>query len=457
MDGLLALPYFTALFTLSKWYLFRHETFLVFLSSIVPLISVIMHLWQMDKLWLRGDPFAYNTHLNAGNARFSRLTKHARLRWIAIFITLLVTSWALGLLIVVHTIITQAGTDCGPSFDPTASCRWSIRPIIGSCDCRIVIGSTHTVDADKEGLSSCVSLPEMLSSFPRAEYIVITPTPKSLGNCAVDDDEVLWITEHMSAIRLLSLPYQNITQYPKQSSTVSLTSLSLPYNFLMEMDADVLHDNKRLDHLSLEMNNISHLPKEILNKPGGRLEHLSLMGNPVCENTEYYGALEDLRDRGISPLCGKALWENRRITDEESREKGSAQPNEGSRDFVCGSSPKQDSLAFAMVYYKDACQLYRESTSSECLTICDEMASWVSYTSDGDPNLSLDEINRYLELISIRPFTTDAEMECMLAYINCSPMHTPDEAISSPPSIHIIAVMMSGGVTDCKHCPYTIR
>lgn len=112
----------------------------------------------------------------------------------------------------------------------------------------------------------------------------------------------------MHFITGLSLPYQNITRFDQ--SFRSLTSLSLPYNSLTRLDPEFLRANHRLSHLALEMNNLTHLPREFFNLY--RLEHVRLMGNPVCRNPVYAGALGDLANRGVSPLCGDAPWENRR-------------------------------------------------------------------------------------------------------------------------------------------------
>lgn len=96
-----------------------------------------------------------------------------------LFITVLASCWALGLLVVIYTVVTQFGTLCGPGFDPMAWCRWSVRPFLGvldtfpigcdmyclqpnTCDCRLVVGRTHTVDEEK-GESKCVALPEVIT------------------------------------------------------------------------------------------------------------------------------------------------------------------------------------------------------------------------------------------------------------------------------------------------------
>ncbi|KAF4745085.1 hypothetical protein FOZ63_032868, partial [Perkinsus olseni] len=79
--------------------------------------------------------------------------------WLLSFIMVLMSSWALGLFAVIYTAVTQFGTDCGSSFDPLAWCRWSPN----ACDCRLVVGQTHTLD-EEHGGSNCAALPEVIIS-----------------------------------------------------------------------------------------------------------------------------------------------------------------------------------------------------------------------------------------------------------------------------------------------------
>ncbi|KAF4691574.1 hypothetical protein FOZ63_030329, partial [Perkinsus olseni] len=374
LDWLLGLPSFVSLFCPTKWYALHHDTFTIFLSTVLPLAAVTMNFYQIDKLTLRGEPFTNDAHHTMGAGRFSRKPKRAKFIWLLSFIMVLMSSWALGLFAVIYTAVTQFGTDCGSSFDPLAWCRWSV-----------------------------------LDRWPRVEYLVMSPTPDVLWHCSIDDDEVDWVSQKMRFVKVLSLPYQNITRL--NQSFGALTSLSLPYNFLTRLEAGVLRMNPGLEHLSVEMNNLLELPNEVFSM--SRLQGLSLMGNPVCSSPEYDGALEDLASRGVSPLCGDTPWENKRNHRERTRNDDYSE-SPVKDEIICGASPRADPLAFAIVYYRGVCGKYKHSPSSECLAVCDEVASWISYTSDDDDGvLSLVEMNRYLQLIGIRPYSSQGEMECM--------------------------------------------
>ncbi|KAF4728903.1 hypothetical protein FOZ62_001349 [Perkinsus olseni] len=451
LDWLLGLPSFVSLFCPTKWYALHHDTFTIFLSTVLPLAAVTMNFYQIDKLTLRGEPFTNDAHHTMGAGRFSRKPKRAKFIWLLSFIMVLMSSWALGLFAVIYTAVTQFGTDCGSSFDPLAWCRWSVRPFLGpnACDCRLVVGQTHTLN-EEHGGSSCAVLPEVLDRWPRVEYLVMSPTPDVLWHCSIDDDEVDWVSQKMRFVKVLSLPYQNITRL--NQSFGALTSLSLPYNFLTRLEAGVLRMNPGLEHLSVEMNNLLELPNEVFSM--SRLQGLSLMGNPVCSSPEYDGALEDLASRGVSPLCGDTPWENKRNHRERTRNDDYSE-SPVKDEIICGASPRADPLAFAIVYYRGVCGKYKHSPSSECLAVCDEVASWISYTSDDDDGvLSLVEMNRYLQLIGIRPYSSQGEMECMVRVMDCRQVPTMP---AFPPTPYTIAMMMSGGVTDCSHCPYHVR
>ncbi|KAF4690493.1 hypothetical protein FOZ60_017344, partial [Perkinsus olseni] len=388
------------IFLPDTWPALQFNTFVSFLSSLVPAILSLDNMIGVDRYLFE----------IAKNPALTRAPRRTCLRSYFIAFTL----WVVGISGFIYVTMTQLKGDCNeliPNFD--SECLLPVYPILDSesCDCRMAF--VHL-----DGVCIQEDMPRV-SLYNRLEYLRISDrNPAPTTSCTNQQRALLDAVSRFEKLVVL-----NLVTVPMETLDIGLLTdlevLAVTATPLVALPDDLHQRLPSIRSFQFELSQIQQLPFDSL-KEMRHLEYLGLAGNPICQSTDFPEWTNGIVD------CGPES-EDTCVVDGDSTLTG---------------------LAQTLIVY---CRKWVSSGSPKvCLPVCISTRETLESTDlDGSDTMSPEENTAILQTFGLLPRGTE-----MTAALHRCLMRECGQDPSAELVYAVESVLFLLGKTSCEECDF---